>query len=1262
MNMINKEILNYKIISLLGKGGMGCVYLAQNKYIQQQKVAVKVINSNMINDFTRQTFSQEAEKLARLNHPNIVHFLNYHIDEAGNMYLIMEYADGCSLEDYIKNVSGLIVEERICQFFEPILDAFEYAHKQKIIHKDIKPSNIIITKDGIPKILDFGIAALIDEGGKENGNDVVMGTPSYMSPEQVKGEPLDQRSDIYSLGVLLHQMLTGNPPYDTTTLTEHDIYKHVVDDELPRMKAYYKYVSDKVQNIVDKATSKKADLRYQSCLDFKKALHNAIYPSRIPLWAKLSCVAAFAALFIGFFFIWDYNRTKITYYKDYVEQWSIPQGIGKISKSARKHIHRMYRFEYRHYKLQRVSHVNSYGVTIIDNESERYERPIDILFFYNNDNLLSRAKVMDQNGEVQYIKSYNEKLNTVIFQFDDEYGTEKTIGGETVGYVRAFDSNQTKGKISRYLIEYDDKGYVTTLRYAGFQNVLVGDANGIYGKKYVRDDKGRVLEESYLAHDGSPKATKWGLGKKVFSYDKYDNWTSSRYLTVDGEPALDASDGASVCENKYDKYGNAVAQYFKTADGQLMLPGMSGIAGVLYEYDDKGNIRKQSFLGIDGNVEFSVKAGYAVIVAESNEFGFYDRFHYENPDGTPCVSNDGFASVKIVTDSRGNELEKWFYDINDELVLNNLGYAGAKTEYDEYGHDVRGYFYGTQGELCEIYDGYAGWISEYDKMGDVVKQSYFDADMNPTCNNDEISSILLKRDLRGNITEISYLDEQSRLTLNTDGVATIKIVYDDYGNEIIRQLFDAEGQPTKGYLGYAERRRLYDDRGYEISERYYGSDGKLLLVDGIAGTDYEVDGRGNIIEICPVGINEKLATGRLIIRCKYDNKDNEVELAVFRADDIPFENSLGYHKYTKVYNERNQCVEICYYNTKGELTEYGNTNYCIERSEYDERGLKTRVSYLDRNRKPTLYYGSIDGDYSSIASEYDIYGRVLRQYYFDIDGKLTDPQVMVPEAEVKYDRWGNVIYLASLDGHGNLIMNPRTGWAYECMEYDNKENLLWSAYFDDNKNPEYCSDGYHKVVYTYTESNNKETESYFDKDGSPILYAGYHQCRYTYDENNLCIEICYYGKAGKMTDNDSGYSRVTFSYNDDQSFKDRKKYNAAGKMLQHEQYVNGSWSVVTNWQKSLSDYFSGKLPYDFGKDLDNLSIQSLNAVSSSRSDLIFVIPKSKYDMSNTMIETYTAAMEKYVGRIKENLKIPNTFKLVGVLKDSKGRELARKTK
>lgn len=1258
--MIGKEILNYTIVSLLGSGGMGRVYFAENKYIKQQKVAIKVINSSMINEFTRKTFAEEADRLARLNHPNIVHFINYHIDEDGNIYIIMEYAEGYSLEDYIKNVSGLIVEEKVCPFFEPLLDAFDYAHKNKIIHKDIKPANIIITHDGTPKILDFGIAALLDERGESGVEDIIMGTPSYMSPEQVKGLPLDQRSDIYSLGVLLHQMLTGNPPYDTTTLTEHEIYKQVVDNELPRMKTYYKYVSDKIQAVVDKATRKKPEDRYQSCLEFKKALHNAVYPSKIPVWVKTVSSVAAVLLICGACFFWDYNRVKVRYYKDYVEQWSIPQGIGRLSNSVRKHTHRMYRFESRHYKLLRVSHVNSVGTIIPDSESERYERPVDIHFYYNDDNRLSRAKVMDQNGQVLYIKSYNEKLNTVIFQFDDEYGTEKTIGNETIGYVDAFSSDQNKGKISRYLLEYDDKGFVKTLRYAGFQNVYVGDANGIYGKQYLRDAKGRVLEESYLAYDGSPKATKWGLGKKLFMYDEDDNWISSRYMTIDNAPALDAADGTGLCENVYDDYGNITAQYYKTADGELMLPAMHGVAGVVNEYDDRGFIRKESFLGMDGNVEFSARQGFASFVTECNEFGFYESITFLDAEDRPCLTNQGNASVRIVTDARGNELERWNYDLTGELVLTPEGFSGTKSEYDELGHLVKQLFFGANGEPCELPAGYAGILYEYNYAGDLIKQSYVDVDLNPTSDNYKISTFLFERDLRGNLTRISYFDENDNPVLSSEGIAAIECKYDDFGNEIQRQFYDVSGNATRGYIGYAVRKHVYDDRGYEISDRYYDEKGSLTLVDGIAGTDYQVDGRGNIIESFPVGADNKIASGKLISRYKYDDKDNMVEMALFHADGRPATNSFNFHKYTQVFNERNQCVETCYYDTKGELTDYGSYNYCIRRDEFDEKGLNTRISYWDKNNEPATYHGT-DGRYFSIVSEFDVYGRVIRQLYYDVNGQPTNPKDMVPEGVVEYDKWGNQIYIASKDGFGHLIKNPQEGWAVTRFEYDNRKNLLSESYFDENDAPTKCKTGYHKKVNTYTESDMPETESYFDTDQSPMLIDGYHQERYKYDENNRCIEIGYYGKNGSLVNSSYGFARLVFTYNEDNSFRDRKYYNAAGTIIHQEQWINDSWTVVKNWQKDLADFADG-LPINLGEDADYLVMQSAKAVGASRAEIIFVCPRSKYDMSNSMIETFASYMDVMVSTVKEYVEIPRNVSVIGILKDSRGRELSKITK
>lgn len=1255
--MIGKEILNYVILSLIGKGGMGSVYLAQNKYINQQKVAIKVINSNMINDFTRQTFAQEADKLARLNHPNIVHFINYHIDDEGNIYLIMEYADGYSLEDSIKNVTGLIVEEKICPIFEPILDAFEYAHKNKIVHKDIKPSNIILTKDGTPKILDFGISSLLDDSGKDGGNGMIMGTPSYMSPEQVQGQPLDQRSDIYALGVLLHQMLTGNPPYDTTTLTEHEIHKHIVNDSLPRMKTYYKYVSEKVQKVVDKATCKNPQDRYQNCQDFKKALHTAIYPPKIPVWTKVTAGAVAALILAGVIFAWDYNRVKVSFYKDYVEQWGIPQGIGKISSADSKHTHRMYRFESRHYRLQRLSHVNSLGNLTSDGESERNDRPMDAEFFYANGSKLSRVKVKDANGRVLYVKSYNENLNTVVFQYADEHGTEKRLGNETIGYVHAFDANQSTGKISRYLLDYDDKGYVSRLRYAGFQNVLASDINRIYGKQYVRDSKGRVVEESYLAHDGSPKATKWGMGKKLFEYDENDNWVRTIYQTVDGKPALDAPDGTAICENEYDSYGNQVAQYFKNSAGQLTITQMQDASGVKTEYDEQGFLVKQSYIGTDGSPIFSTKHGYATVVAVPNEYGYNSEIKYYDAASMPCVVQEGYARVSIITDAKGNVLRIAAYGLDGTPVLSSSGYHGYDNEFDELGQLVKCSYFGVDGAPCVDESGAAGYNRTYTERGDILSESYFDVEGRAAKDNNGVAEYVYERDSRGNLARIVFNDEHGKFTTNNEGLAYIEFQYDDNGNETSRKFFNAEGERTRGYVGYAQRTHTYDDNGNELSDVYMDVNGEPMLVNGIAGWYYKVDERGNTVEKKPVDTNGKLAKGHLIERDKFDERDNVIEESYFDADGKPAQNSQKYHKVEYVFNERNQEVEESYYDKNGKYTKYGTNSYAIVRYEYDDRGLCTKVSFFGTDNQPTMHKDG-GGSYASHVSKYDDFGRVVRQYYFDTQGKPTSPKVMVPEGAVGYDQWGNLTYLAAMDGSGRLIRNPQSGWSYMTAEYDNRHNVLRRSFFDENEKPMLCRDGYHAEVCTYTPTGKKETESYHDTKGFPMNVNGVHQYLYKYNpDSDLLEEIVLLNTSLKPTNNGAGVHKVVFTYNDDGSYKYRKYYNLAGRLVYQEQYLGEEWVKVNIWQNSVYE-FSESLPVDLGDEVGNLEIQWIKVISNSKAEVTFTVPHSKYDMSESMLEDYCEFAEELTTFIKSQLGIPRNVTLKGILKDSRGRELA----
>lgn len=271
--MIGKQILNYKIKSLIGEGGMGNVYLGEHMSIGR-KVAIKVLRPELVgNKEIRSRFMNEAKVMAQLQHPNIVGLIDYVDDEKG-LSLIMEYVQGQGLDEVLKALKEPISIDRSKKLMEQILKGFEYAHKAGVVHRDVKPANILLTADGEVKILDFGIAKLVGDSQfnlTKTGTQV--GTVYYMSPEQVRSVELDQRSDIYSLGVTFYEILAGFCPYSTLT-SEYDIYDKIVREPLLSLTDVMGDEYHGQWKVIEKATNKKPEGRFQSCADFNEAIHD----------------------------------------------------------------------------------------------------------------------------------------------------------------------------------------------------------------------------------------------------------------------------------------------------------------------------------------------------------------------------------------------------------------------------------------------------------------------------------------------------------------------------------------------------------------------------------------------------------------------------------------------------------------------------------------------------------------------------------------------------------------------------------------------------------------------------------------------------------------------------------------------------------------------------------------------------------------------------------------------------------------------------
>ena len=271
------KLSGYKIIKKIGSGGMGDVFLAEHKVLENI-VAIKSLHPNLVKDEVfRKRFKSEAKIHSKLNHPNVVKLIDFQERKDG-LFIIMEYVEGQQLDDYIKNVSGPINENELIPLFTQIVDAISHAHSKGLIHRDIKPANIIISENKI-KVLDFGIAKEISEESGLTKTGVQVGTPMYMSPEQVNGEKVDKLTDIYSLGVTLFYMAVGKAPYKNSNAIKMGV--QILTEDFPDAKKFYPGISFGIEKIIKKATQKNKKERYQSCEELKQDLSSKNFKDKI---------------------------------------------------------------------------------------------------------------------------------------------------------------------------------------------------------------------------------------------------------------------------------------------------------------------------------------------------------------------------------------------------------------------------------------------------------------------------------------------------------------------------------------------------------------------------------------------------------------------------------------------------------------------------------------------------------------------------------------------------------------------------------------------------------------------------------------------------------------------------------------------------------------------------------------------------------------------------------------------------------------------
>ena len=1250
----------YKLLKKLGSGAYSEVWCATDTKAGDLKVAIKIFAPDHGLDADGiEVFKNEFKMVFNFTNSFLIHPTSYDVCD-GSPFLVLPYCERGSTHQLI----GKMDELQAIHFIHDVAAGLEYLHSKELIHQDIKPDNILIDDSGKYMITDFGISTQVRSTLNKNieeHSSGSAGTLAYMAPERFSKDPRAVKaSDIFSLGATVFELITGNPPFG-----EHGGLILKGGAEIPTLP---NTISKELQDLIYRCLSLEPwDRPLASELKDKTAeyLKTGSWTKKedksrsILKWAAL----VLALLLIGGgIWLWDYNRTKIRYYKDYVEVWGVPQGINKLSKNEVSHRNNSYRFEYKNNKLMRMSRVNSKGKVIPHTDSEeKGVRPDDALFTYRKNGKLANVKFRDRNKKVVSKRIYNDNLKTMTFVRDDGYDTEVNVPSRTLA-INSDDNDDSKGQISRFLLDYDPQGHVSKLEYSGFQNVKVGDADGIYAKEYKRDKKGRIIEERYLGYDGKPKSTPKGLGVKQFFYDDNDNWVEAKYYTIDMEPSTDEN-GIPIYRMEVDQWGNPVRAMHYNFQNELTLDSKNNISGAINQYDNNGFVVKVIKLGIDGNPTYT--EGWTGLENKYNDNGFIIERKCVGIDGKQTMTEEGDSRHIRIPDENDNDLELWNYDLNGKLAANSTGYAGVKCKYDSIGNMIEAIYYGTDEKPVKA-DGYnAGFRYTYNPQSQLMEMVYLDEQLNPSPNETGVSLYKYEYDTRGNRIKYSYYDQNGNPVLSTEQLAVITQKYNPQGKIIEKAYWDLDNNLVTGGNKVARNVIEYDDNGYISEWINYDAKGNILN-----GSIYKSDNRGNTIEYYEIDANRKPASGSYFMKSEYDNHDNQTSLSYFDHKMKPVINSDKYHKFVYVYNDRNQVIEKRYYNTDNKLTNSSN-KYAIKKLKYDNQGNEVETTHYNSQEKPC----SDENNVYRYVNEFDSQNRIIHQLSFNEEGKPCINKGTAPEGRVKYDNKGNIIELSCYDGHGNLI-NGNQGYAYEVRTYNDKGKIISSTYLNkDNQMVFNKAENYSKAETDYNELNNITEIRYYD-DKNQLNRSPFAYVRYKYDDSGNIIEFAYFNYLNKPCNYSSnGFHKFSFSNFKNGNAQNLKLEDVKG-YVEYRKLINGSWQRVDNTPAPTTTVTpTNTATTSGGENLASMIAElksecplevsagviltEANLISSNTVSMTFQLTNETiYDLSDETKNVYQQQFSELKRLfLKENF--PAGTKLILIVKDKANREIFR---
>lgn len=584
--MIGKKIHNYKIVSLLGEGGMGVVYKAFDIKLERF-AALKIINLNTTT-FSRlmERFRREARNQARLNHPNIVSVYGF-VEDRDIAGIAMEYVEGETIEQILIKEGRLATIHALEIIFQ-VLEGIEYAHSQGFIHRDLKPSNIIIDLNGNAKIMDFGISKSIDEMESITQHQSRPGTLMYMSPEQLSGNEVSVKSDLYSLGITLYEMIAGFYPYDSSTF--YEIVDSHVNKIPPAIKDILPEVPAEIDELILRAMGKSNTYNFTTAQEFKSAVQNLLDHLRInenfsdqtlgdtgPVTVQQKNKTSFASR-LGNFFLF------ITFIILAFFAYSVVKD--KLAEMAEKEKNNPLTYSQDYTKNPNYIEQTDWKLFSLDPNKD-----LNAIYFLDNLN----GFIVGSKGEILKTTNGGQEWKVMSINTDQDLNSICYVGGK--------------------MIAVGDRGTILRLNLASqnWSMLKTGYSEAFFSVKFISDNKGFICGSKGLILESQDGGMTWekhssNTAENLFSIDFADErtgfivgWNGTILKTIDAG-------------NTWHKINVGQKTYFKNVIFVNQFLGfIVGGNGLILRTEDGGSHWEK--------VNVSSNSGFYKIYFENNENG-----------------------------------------------------------------------------------------------------------------------------------------------------------------------------------------------------------------------------------------------------------------------------------------------------------------------------------------------------------------------------------------------------------------------------------------------------------------------------------------------------------------------------------------------------------------------------------------------------------------------------------------------------------------